>query len=283
MSDGGEVATITSLEQFFLSRDFGHSEEVELPIRLDELWLSAEYDPQDVSEFGKLEEVFLSRDFGQPLIEADEDNTADHLEGPSATVLAFTPRDAPARHRAVAVISGVAAAALVVAGVAAGSGHPNNSGVTQAQAPSPAKPGGSAPSTPPSSTPVVPTGTLTLAAASNVSSEPEVLTSATGRTLVGEAPPGTTVTVVSTPPPSGKGTGTGTGAARAGTDGHRSGHSCRRGGRKYRLLNGHDSVLCGRPDRLDGAPGIVAHRRACRSGNDRFNPRPVAGDHLYLI
>src|SRR5580700_7923746 len=109
MSDHKMAGTIISLEEFFLSREFGHSEKVDVPIRLDELWLSAEYDPQNVTEHGKLEEVFLSRDFGRPLVEDDEVSSAERFDGPGATVLAFTPRDAPARHRAMAAIGGVAA------------------------------------------------------------------------------------------------------------------------------------------------------------------------------
>ncbi|HXN62796.1 MAG TPA: hypothetical protein VN886_20285 [Acidimicrobiales bacterium] len=213
MSDHDDVGTISSLEGLFLSREFGHSEEIDSPTWLDELWLAANsYDPEPQFKTGPLEEVFLSRDFGQPLADDDEEGTMDP-EGPGATVLAFTPRDASARQRAVAAISGVAATVLVVAGVASGSGHPNSPGApqVQAQAAAPAgkgsgtAPASAAPSPSPSSTPAF--------AANDLGTQPAVLTSATGPVpQVAVATPagttgttGTTGTIVPTTPATGTG------------------------------------------------------------------------------
>jgi hypothetical protein len=195
---------ISNLEELFLSREFGHSEEIEGPTWLDELWLAAAFDPGARTESGPLEEVFLSRDFGHPLAEDDEETPVDP-EGPGATVLAFTPRDASARQRAVAALSGVAATVLVVAGVASGSGHPNSPGVTQAQAPvaaghrSGSAPASSAPSAPPSTTPTP--------AANDLGSRPAVLTSDTVSVpqLAVAASSGTTFTVVPAAPATGTG------------------------------------------------------------------------------
>ena len=179
MSDHHDVGTISSLEELFLSREFGHSEEIDSPTWLDELWLArTSYDPEPHFETGPLEEVFLSRDFGQPLADDDEEGAID-LEGPGATVLAFTPRDASARQRAVAAISGVAAAMLVVAGVASGSGHPNSPGAPKVQAQA-AAPAGQGSGTAPASAAPSPSSSSTPASAANeLGSQPAVLTSAT--------------------------------------------------------------------------------------------------------
>ncbi len=195
---------ISNLEELFLSREFGHSEEIEGPTWLDELWLAAAFDPGALTEPGPLEEVFLSRDFGHPLAEDDEE-TPVGPDGPGATVLAFTPRDGSARQRAVAALSGVAATVLVVAGVASGSGHPNSPSVTQAQAPAAAghrsdsAPASSAPSALPSTTPTP--------SANDLGSQPAVLTSATVSVpqLAVAAQPGTPVTVAPTAPATGTG------------------------------------------------------------------------------
>ncbi len=208
MSDHHDVGTISNLEELFLSREFGHSEEIDSPTWIDELWLGAAYDPEAHLDPGPLEEVFLSRDFGRPMAEDDEETTAD-LDGPGATVLAFTPRDASARQRAVASLSGVAAAVLVVAGVAGGSGHSNPPGVpqaqAQAQAPAAAGPGSGSASAP--GAPSVSPGSTPTVAADDQVSPPAVLTSLTSPApqVSVAAPPGSTVTVVPTTPATGTG------------------------------------------------------------------------------
>ena len=190
-----------------LSREFGHSEEIDSPTWLDELWLAANsYDPEPHFETGPLEEVFLSRDFGQPFADDDEEGTIDP-EGPAATVLAFTPRDASARQRAVAAISGVAATVLVVAGVASGSGHPNSPGAPKVQAQASA-PAGQGSGTPPASAAPSPSSSGTPTSAANEQgSQPAVLTSATtpAPQVAVATPAGSTVTVVPTTPATGTG------------------------------------------------------------------------------
>jgi hypothetical protein len=200
---------ISSLEELFLSREFGHSEEIEGPTWLDELWLAAAFDPGAVTQSGPLEEVFFSRDFGQPLPEDDEDESPVDPDRPGATVLAFTPRDAPARHRAVAALSGVAATVLVVAGVASGSGHPNSPGVSQAQAPrtAPATAGQGSRSAPASPAPSLSSSSTPTPSGNDLGSQPAVLTSFTvsAPQLAVAAAPGTPVTA--TPPAPATGTG----------------------------------------------------------------------------
>jgi hypothetical protein len=211
MSDQYDAGTVSSLEELFLSREFGQPEQVRTPIRLDEIWLHAAFEPDPPAEGGQLEEVFLSRDFGHPQadeLDGDDDAAVADQDGPGATVLAFAPRDAAARQRAVAAIGGVAAAALVVAGVASGIGHPNSTGPSsQAQGPAPHAASGnpSQPTTAPSVPVTAPPANGSSSTVPSSGGEPTAqLTAATSpapaQEIVIEAPPGSTVTV--TPPPS---------------------------------------------------------------------------------
>ena len=209
MSDHHDVGTISNLEELFLSREFGHSEEIDSPTWIDELWLGAAYNPEAHLDPGPLEEVFLSRDFGRPMAEDDEETTAD-LDGPGATVLAFTPRDASARQRAVGVPQRRGRRGAGGGRRGRGSGHSNPPGVpqaqAQAQAPAAAGPGSGSASAAPGAPSVSPGGTPTVAA-NDQGSLPAVLTSLTSPApqVSVAAPPGSTVTVVPTTPATGTG------------------------------------------------------------------------------
>ena len=66
MSTRHDAGTISSLEDLFLSRAFGHSEEVVAPVVLDRLWLSAEYDPEDVTSRASWRRFSSPRTSGGP-------------------------------------------------------------------------------------------------------------------------------------------------------------------------------------------------------------------------
>jgi hypothetical protein len=121
MTDQQRTGAIISLEDVFLSRDFGRR-----PPRVG-LPSAARVDPSDPSQ---LEQVFLSEYFGHP----------EALEAPTAPVIKVTASPAPptlvllpgrgdaerdfTRYRgAIGAVSGVAAAALVVAGLSSGTGR----------------------------------------------------------------------------------------------------------------------------------------------------------------
>ena len=289
MSDHHDVGTISNLEELFLSREFGHSEEIDSPTWIDELWLGAAYDPEAHLDPGPLEEVFLSRDFGRPMAEDDEETTAD-LDGPGATVLAFTPRDASARQRAVASLSGVAAAVLVVAGVAGGSGHSNPPGVpqaqAQAQAPAAAGPGSGSASAPGAPS-VSPGSTPTVAADDQVSprvcpDQSHVARSAgIGRRSSGQHRHRRTddarhrdgwCAEPHSPPDPGATT----------LDEHRSPRRRRRGRRQHRGDGGNDGLHDGQPGGCRRPGGGVPHRRPRGRRGHRFGPRRDARVDLGL-
>ncbi|MGO8824560.1 MAG: hypothetical protein ACLQU9_04900 [Acidimicrobiales bacterium] len=122
MSDQKKSGVITSLEEVFLSREFGR-EFQPVPVQHDSIG--------GVTEEGirpsQLEQVFLSEDFGKPRVQGvapPEAAEAGRIGAgrQAGTVLAFAPREST-RYRAVAAVSGIAAAALVVAGVTSGGGR----------------------------------------------------------------------------------------------------------------------------------------------------------------
>ena len=114
-----DQAVVIDLEGLFLAREFGRYSGPALRA-VEEDFGAAAPEPRE------LEELFLSRDFGRPvaltLIRGGDDPAPDVVEfpfsGPGAR--AFSPE---ARQRAVAVLSGAAAAVLVIAGLTAGGPH----------------------------------------------------------------------------------------------------------------------------------------------------------------
>ncbi len=214
MSDQQKTGVITSLEEVFLSREFGRSPSREV---------SFKGHPREVGEPPQLEQVFLSETFGHP-----EAVAATREFVPPAPALAVLPgrgvveRDTT-RYRAIAAVSGVAAAALVVVGVVSGTGQPTKQPTVSAQGPSgPRQPGttrgGGSPTSgggpqvgPPSAgagatpdtTAGSPGGATVAQLASATSPIPQVIV---------EVPPGTTVAVIPTssvpPPATGSGGGT---------------------------------------------------------------------------
>jgi hypothetical protein len=118
MSEG---ASNTTLEQLFLSSGFGHSEaRTDLGASLD-MGVPDSIVVTAIAVRPQLDQVFLSPQFGRVSPATSEPDVVDlgRLR-PEATVLAFTPTNAVARHRMVAAVSGVAAAALVFVGVTTG-------------------------------------------------------------------------------------------------------------------------------------------------------------------
>jgi hypothetical protein len=116
MSDQYKAA-VTSLEQVFLSREFEDA-------RDGRVLLENRTEDVDVQE---LAEISISEQFGRPrhrsrsVTQAAEDlPPARRLEDAVVAMLPTVPREST-RHRAIAAASGVAAAALVVAGLASGS------------------------------------------------------------------------------------------------------------------------------------------------------------------
>jgi hypothetical protein len=185
---------------------------------------------QEAEWITTLEDIFLSREFGRPLppplardVESEDRFLAREF-GPSGQTGDRVRRDTPllrapvdlggwrsdhVRNRAVAVASGVAAAALVVAGFAAGTPHNGPTGVS---AQGPTEGGGGGGSIPGSPTPGPRATTspvpapLSVAGASGSASSAPVAVLTAGRvatptpTSLVEVPPGTTVTVAPTAP-----------------------------------------------------------------------------------
>jgi hypothetical protein len=209
MSDQKEAGAVTSLEEVFLSREFG---------RLPSRGISSVRFTDEVAEPPQLEQVFLSREFGHP--EAVTATTPALVAPvPALAVLPGRAERDNTRYRAIAAVSGVAAAALVVVGIAAGTGQPTKQPTVSAQGPHGSNPiggGGSPQGTTP--TPGSPGVTPTAAAGGSGSGSGTPvaqLTSATTPTspeVVVEVPAGTTVEVVSTPPAQAAPTGTGSGS-----------------------------------------------------------------------
>ena len=123
MSD--QAGVISDLEELFLAREFGRPSGRHLR--------AVEEDLGEAPEPRELEEVFRSRDFGRPvaleLIEGGDEPAPNVVEFPFAGPGA-KPLDRAVRQRAVAALSGVAAAALVIAGLASAGGHAGRSDVS---------------------------------------------------------------------------------------------------------------------------------------------------------
>ena len=135
MSD--RVGVRSDLEEIFLAREFGRF--TVQPLRAVEEDLAVAPEPRG------LEEVFLSRDFGRPvaleLVHGDLEPAPNVVEFPFAGPGA-TPFDPEFRQRAVAALSGVAAAALVIAGLLSAGGQ--HAPTTSSALGRPSLPGGSA-------------------------------------------------------------------------------------------------------------------------------------------
>jgi hypothetical protein len=210
MSDQQQTGVITSLEEVFLSREFGRA-----PSR----GISSIRLAHDVAAPPQLEQLFLADEFGHP--EAVTAATAAVATAPPALVAlpgrGGTERDST-RYRAIAAVSGVAAAALVVVGIASGTGQPARHPTVSAQGP------GSKPTGP---TGGLPQGTTSQPGSSGAGGGSPVAaiggsgrgapiaqlvsaTSPSSRQVIVEVPAGTTVEVVTTtttPPPPATGPG----------------------------------------------------------------------------
>jgi hypothetical protein len=123
MSD--QSGAISDLEELFLAREFGLPSGRHLR--------AVEEDLGEAPEPRELEEVFRSRDFGRPvaleLMEGGNEPAPNVVEFPFAGPGA-KPLDRAVRQRAVAALSGVAAAALVIAGLASAGGHTGRADVS---------------------------------------------------------------------------------------------------------------------------------------------------------
>lgn len=214
MSDQEETgANVTSLEEVFLSREFGRS---------SARGVIAGGGAVEVTDPPQLEEVFLSREFGRPRPPAAPASSpvdaAGEAADPEGGVIIPLGRD-NTRYRAIAAASGVAAAALVVAGIASGSGQPTNPtisaqgshGNSHGHGTGPGSPRlGVTPGTPAGSPAGTPIAAATGATATEAAATPgrEAVTvaqteSPAGPGVMVEAPPGTTVTVIPTGSPGG--------------------------------------------------------------------------------
>jgi hypothetical protein len=210
MSDQQETGVITSLEEVFLSREFGRAPSRPMSFRSG---------TQEVAPPPQLEQLFLADEFGQP--ERVAAATAATLAPPALVALpgrAATERDRT-RYRAIAAVSGVAAAALVVVGITSGTGQPARQPTVSAQGPgsssSPSGPTGGTPpgtTTPPGSSGAGAGAPLAATAGSGSGATVASLVSATspsGPQVIVEVPPGTTVEVApvspAPPPPAGSG------------------------------------------------------------------------------
>ncbi len=140
MSDQQKTGAVTSLEEVFLSREFGRAPSR----RISSIGVMPE-----LTAPPQLEQVFLSEEFGRPAtvpaLAGDRRGPALALPCPAGSA---SERDS-ARYRAIAAVSGVAAAALVVVGVASGSGQPTKQPTVSAQGPgvgsNPSAPSGGSP------------------------------------------------------------------------------------------------------------------------------------------
>jgi hypothetical protein len=123
MSD--QSGAISDLEELFLAREFGLPSGRHLR--------AVEEDLGEAPEPRELEEVFRSRDFGRPvaleLIEGGNEPAPNVVEFPFAGPGA-KPLDRAVRQRAVAALSGVAAAALIIAGLVSAGGHTGRADVS---------------------------------------------------------------------------------------------------------------------------------------------------------
>jgi hypothetical protein len=157
MSERSEEGGTATLEELFLSREFGRS-----PARLPSVEFGPARTPRsalaaapgrsspsghdaapDAVRRTYLEEVFLSERFGKTHRLASATTEDGELVESVIVPLRPLPLEST-RYRAVAAASGVAAAALVIAGMASGSGQPTSTSIAAAGRPTSPHNGGDA-------------------------------------------------------------------------------------------------------------------------------------------
>ena len=205
MSDEQEAVVITDLEEVFLSREFGRA-----PAHRIAVGGTAEsLDERSTSTDSRREVRARLRALPSP-------------EASNGAAGAAVPRG-NLQHRAIAAVSGVAAAALVVAGLVSGGSHPAHQDVSaQGKDASAGSPQGSV-ATAPSSSALIPVSSGPTAGTVGTTGAPATTVADVTRTgspppVTVEVPAGTTVTVVTSPPATG-GTSTTTGGSTGGTGG----------------------------------------------------------------
>jgi hypothetical protein len=213
MSDQRRSGAVISLEEIFRSREFGRR-----PAR----WDSAPVATVEASEPRQLEQVFLSELFGHPeALAASASSGLDLFTSPAerpALVLLPGGGDAErdlARYRgAIGAVSGVAAAALVVAGMTSGTGsrseQPTVSAVGQPPGHTTPPGGGTLPgpggaATPPNAS-GQPSGAAGPSAAATPIAQVAAPTTPAPAAVVAEVPPPAPVAIAPTPPTPGGGT-----------------------------------------------------------------------------
>jgi hypothetical protein len=213
MSDQRRSDAVISLEEIFRSREFGRR-----PTR----WDSVPVATVEMTDPPQLEQVFLSELFGHPeaLVAAPSSGVTPFTPSTERPILVLLPGGADAerdlwRYRgAIGAVSGVAAAALVVAGMTSGTGSRSEQPTVSAEGKPPghATPpsGGSVPgpggvATPPNAsgpatgeTPVAPGGSAGGAPIAQLTSATTPATPA----VVVQVPPPTSVVVPPAPPAS---------------------------------------------------------------------------------
>jgi hypothetical protein len=217
MSDQRRSGAVISLEEIFRSREFGRR-----PAR----WDSAPVATVEASEPRQLEQVFLSELFGHPeALAASASSGLDVFtstaERPTLVLLpggGDAERDLARYRGAIGAVSGVAAAALVVAGMTSGPGSRSEQPTVSAvgQPPGHATPpgGGALPgpggaATPPNaSAPTAgqPSGAAGPAAAGAPIAQVAAPTTPAPAAVVVEVPPPAPVAIAPTPPTPGGGT-----------------------------------------------------------------------------
>jgi hypothetical protein len=228
MSDEQETGVITDLEEVFLSREFGRAPARRIAVGgaeapLDDRLARAGAARGDTAHLRAL-----------PSLEPHFAAAAAAADGVAA---AAVPRG-NLQHRAIAAVSGVAAAALVVAGLASGGGHPGGHQLVSAQGKgtSTGSPQSSVGPTSPSSSSPIQGSSAPIVGAGGTSGAPTFATvAAVTRTgspppVTVEVPAGTSVTVVTTPPASGTSTTTGTSTSTGGGSGTGTGTGTGTGG-----------------------------------------------------
>ena len=205
MSDQRRSGAVISLEEIFRSREFGRR-----PTR----WDSAPVATVEATEPPQLEQVFLSELFGHPeaitaSLSSGVTPFPPSAERPTLVLLpgrGETERDLTRYRGAIGAVSGVAAAALVVAGMTSGTGSRSEQPTVSAEG---KPPGHATPATPPNASgpatgqpPGVTGGSAGGARIAQVVSA----TTPTPEAVVAEVPPAAPVEVTPAPPAPGDGT-----------------------------------------------------------------------------
>lgn len=206
MSDQQEAgAAVTSLEEVFLSREFG---------RAASPGIYVVGEPGEALDPLQLEEVFLSSAFGRPQPAARPPRIVPLREVPVG--VALSERET-VRYRAIAAVSGVAAAALAIAGITSGTGQsarPTVSARGPGPGSHPSDQNGGRPGALSGATPGVPAATVPATAVAATEGSGTV---PSGSEVVLEVPPGTSVAVVPASPQAPSGAGGGAGAPAPGS------------------------------------------------------------------